>query len=528
MKRLIDLKILDRIDHLIRRQATGTPANLADRLEISPTTLREYLSYMQMALKASIRYNVYAQSYIYDYLPDYYLGFEKDRIHPKLPAGEVLSDNIKLISDYFRISCEKTNELVSPFIENQTPLRNKFQGIKIAFPKNIIIKQENLKAGKSFTPADMTCEKIDLETKRFFSTPLHLTLMLTNRCVTNCKYCYADTTTRYKEALSTKKIFDLIHEAKNEGVRAFHLLGGEVLLHKDWHLILKETVRLNMQPDIISTKVPITKNIINKFKDAQFTDNIQISFDSVSSNVLQETLCVNNSYIERVKNGIRLLDDNGFKYQIATVLTQYNDNPQAMLDLYSFIKTLKNIKHWNITAARDTLYKKHHEFVKIKSNRLRVEGLFSYIEKEIIPHSEIRIKLDRSYLDRAYYKSRKGSKSFEGAGCSALNSHVFILPDGNVTICEQLYWNTNFIIGNVNDNTLTEIWNSPKAMSLANIKKESIQSKSKCRSCQQFQGCFDNRNRCWTDIIKAYGDENWDFPDPRCNKAPKMINNLQF
>lgn len=36
---------------------------------------------------------------------------------------------------------------------------------------------------------------------------------------------------------------------------------------------------------------------------------------------------------------------------------------------------------------------------------------------------------------------------FNGAVCSALNSHLFILPDGKVTICEQLYWNPRFIIG---------------------------------------------------------------------------------
>jgi len=79
-----------------------------------------------------------------------------------------------------------------------------------------------------------------------------------------------------------------------------------------------------------------------------------------------------------------------------------------------------------------------------------------------------------------------------------------------------------------NENTLTEIWNSPQAMRLAYMKKEYIDKNSKCYSCGQFQSCFDNRNRCWTDIIKAYGDDHWDFPDPRCKMAPKMIQELSF
>jgi len=79
MRRFVDLKMLDRLDRLIRLKATGTPNNLADRLEISLSTLHEYISYMQKTFNASIRYDKYTQSYEYDYLPDFYLGFEKDR-----------------------------------------------------------------------------------------------------------------------------------------------------------------------------------------------------------------------------------------------------------------------------------------------------------------------------------------------------------------------------------------------------------------------------------------------------------------
>ena len=457
------------------------------------------------------------------------------KIHPTqamilsfFSQNRLLSENIKLISEFLNLSYEKTKQLIFPFIENPTPLRNKIKERIISFPKNIIIKKNNHIENISFSPSDMKCPSIDLETKRLFSGPLHLTLMLTNKCVTRCKYCYADINTKYNEALSTDKIFNIIHEAHALGLKAFHLIGGEVLLHKDWHRILKETVKLDMSSDVISTKVPITKDIIDKFKDAQFTEKIQLSLDSVSSDVLQEALCVNNSYLGKVINGIQLLDDSGCRYKIASVITKYNDNPKAMLDLYSFIKTLKNIKRWSITPAINTLYKSHHEFTKIKTDRIRLEKLYSYIEKEIIPNSDIGIDLDRSCLDRAYYDSGKGSSSFKGAGCSALNSHLFILPDGEVTICEQLYWNPNFIIGNIKKNSLSEIWNSPKAMALAHMKKENIQDKSKCHSCGQFQDCFDARNRCWADIIKAYGDDKWDYPDPRCKKAPKMIYNLQF
>ena len=82
MKILIDLIMLDRLDQLIRLHATGAPKNLAARLGISLTTLNEMIWYMRNILKASIRYNRYEQSYYYVFVPDFYLGFEKDRSQP--------------------------------------------------------------------------------------------------------------------------------------------------------------------------------------------------------------------------------------------------------------------------------------------------------------------------------------------------------------------------------------------------------------------------------------------------------------
>lgn len=99
---------------------------------------------------------------------------------------------------------------------------------------------------------------------------------------------------------------------------------------------------------------------------------------------------------------------------------------------------------------------------------------------------------------------------------------MFVLPDGKVTICEQLYWDPRFIIGDLKSSSISEVWNSPKVMSLLNWRSENIQDKSPCRSCGFWEDCNGQFRRCWLDVQKAYGKENWDFPDPRCELAPKM------
>lgn len=31
---------------------------------------------------------------------------------------------------------------------------------------------------------------------------------------------------------------------------------------------------------------------------------------------------------------------------------------------------------------------------------------------------------------------------------------------------------------------------------------------------------------CWKTVLMAYGESNWDFPDPRCPKAPLPFNEI--
>ena len=164
----------------------------------------------------------------------------------------------------------------------------------------------------------------------------------------------------------------------------------------------------------------------------------------------------------------------------------------------------------------------------MKLSAKEVNELFCYMDKEIVTSSRFPILLNKSIHNRTFYTSENGSESFDGSYCSALNNHMFILPDGKVTICEQLYWNPHFIIGNIKEQTISEIWNSKRALYLANLDRSTIRDNSNCKCCDLFDKCFSARNRCWVDIVKAYGWENWDYPDPRCKYAPAMFYPLNY
>jgi hypothetical protein len=71
-----------------------------------------------------------------------------------------------------------------------------------------------------------------------------------------------------------------------------------------------------------------------------------------------------------------------------------------------------------------------------------------------------------------------------------------------------------------------EVWNSEKATKLFNLQQNMIGGKSRCKKCSEFDDCRQNLGVCWKIILMAYGAENWDYPDPRCPKAPAMYNDM--
>lgn len=442
-----------------------------------------------------------------------------------------LDENLRLLSRFFSRDIGYMEKTVSSYMENPTPVYTLWKEQRICFPKNILIELE--KAGEAFHFLELTTDsfmgrKLDLTSRRFYSGPLLVTLMLTNRCLTHCRYCYADTATLVKQALPTTRILELIREAAGLPVQQVNLIGGEIFLHKDWKVIVSELVKRDIAPEYISTKMPFTGKRLSDLKETGFHALIQVSLDAANSDVLQESLQVSEHYLEEMKKGLQLLDQSGLDYQVSSVLTAYNCNRHTLVGLFRFLSTLKHLREWRIVPVSNSITMDYSELARLKAPKELIESVFDHLENKIVPISSFPIVLSRELIHKQFYTDSGGSACFKGATCSALNTHLFILPDGKVTICEQLYWNPRFVIGDVNHSSLKEVWDSPQALSLLHLSRKEIQGESRCAECCQFEHCFGAQNRCWSDIIKAYGADCWDYPDPRCEFAPRMSHDLGY
>lgn len=440
-----------------------------------------------------------------------------------MPYNQVIEE----ISYFLDRSIDDINQMVSPFINNPKTIIRNFEGKKSRFPKNILIDYKSDYELIEYSAEEFSFLELDFFAKRMFSGPLSLTFMLTTVCATNCIYCYADNKQKIDIQYSLDRFSEIVKEAKALRISEVGTIGGEIFLYPKWKEFFKILLEYDYSPDLISTKIPIEQSQMDFLKELQETTRLQVSLDSINPIELKKIIHVNSGYINRMIYMFSELEKRGIKIKIATTLTRYNDSLESLSELYKFISSYNNIIGWDVGPAFYSIYKGNEQFANYKSTTSTLNTVEQYLD-ELRRNSKFDIFFDDSFLKKEYYTSSGGSSNFIGAQCSANMNHLFILPDGNVTLCEQLYWNPDFIVGNIISQSIEEVWNSERALFFANLKSENFREKSICKNCEIFENCHKANNKCWADIIKAFGQENWDYPDPRCKKAPIMINNLMF
>jgi radical SAM protein with 4Fe4S-binding SPASM domain len=393
--------------------------------------------------------------------------------------------------------------------------------VESVFPKNILVDSERLFAPTvNYLPEDFSYTELDFEQDRFYKAPLTMVFMVNNTCYTDCAYCYANKLVKNKP-IAFDRVKEIIREAKQLQMQNIIVVGGEFFLYPKWRELLDYMMKNGFKESLISTKVPIKDDDIIAVK--AYDIPIQISLDAIHPNSLARILNVKPEYAEKIQQTIRLLEQHGIAFQVATVLTKYNDSIENLDSLHQFLANFNNLRRWEIRVGFKSLYSRM-DFDEIRTSKESIEQINQWVKK-VRKHTKINIECMLETGDK-YFEAEGGSRNFKGSRCSANYSNIFVLPDGQVTVCEQMYWNPRFIIGNLTKQSITEVWNSPRALELAFPKKENFRNNSICKKCSIFVECYKYHNKCYADVVKAYGDENWDFPDPRCNLAPPFINEL--
>lgn len=424
------------------------------------------------------------------------------------------------ISAFFDMPKDKVESLVNGFINNKANVKVKFDGTVFSFPADMLIENKCGIIRRDFKTKDFLLPPpYDFETLRL-SSPTDVLFVINTKCVTDCVYCYADKKTQY-QAMPTYRILKIIEEACDIGVRTFELSGGEVFLHKDWKKIVNKLIDYGYC-DFVSTKIPLSRQQIDEVANTGLK-TLQVSLDSLNPKTLACNLNVGEEYCQKMKESLLYLDTKGIEIIVKGTHTRHTFNKENVKEVIDFISKLKHLKKYTVSTIGASMYKSNESFQELKPTLAQVREVYDYLDGL---DCGFYIQNDDQTIKRDELCNIK--KFNERTLCSGNVLGLTILPDGKVTICEELYWNPDFIIGDLMKNGLLEVWNSEKALSLWNIRQSVFPQESACSTCQDFARCRRGAGACWKYVIGAYGRENWLYPDPRCPKAPNPINNVCY
>lgn len=414
------------------------------------------------------------------------------------------------------VEYDLVDNFVKKLLDNPNHIQLKSQGKISSFPPQTIISTDKSGAFRRYDPDMFAYSKIDLRMSRH-KTPTNITLMVNNICVTDCIYCYQDKRRIVKCGIPLERIKQLIQEANKLHVRTFDVIGGEFFLYPHWREVLSELREFGYHP-YLSTKMPLEEDDVKFLADNHIHD-IQLSIDTMIEPHLMASLKVKPGYASKMLDTVRCLDRYGVPVKVHTVLTRYNDSIEDMQSIYNVLISLRNLVDWHIVKGDESLYPKC-DYSEIEIDSARMNELIDYLE-QLKSEGLIRIRFPQKQTDsdvnpdKVDFNSRV-RRFFTRSFCSGLYSSLYILPDGQVTICEQLYWNKDFIVGNVMTENLIDIWNSEKSKSLFYLNKKDIPADSKCHDCNMFECCRAVRQVCYREIIRKYGKDKWYYPDVNC------------
>lgn len=442
------------------------------------------------------------------------------RTHPDLAylfshfdGSRTLSETAALFAEREGMGKERFLESVYPCIGNSDPILIPADDRHwVSIPKNFLIPnpgglvRDNLLQGIDLP---FIRKNYDLAEVRL-RVPNSMTLMLNTDCTADCVYCYADRP-QIPQPLPFKRIQELLRQAYDLGMPDVDVDGGEFFLYKNWRRLLETMRQYDYVPNI-STKHPLTEEIVNDLTRLGI-HHIQLSIDSVDKAEIRQMLQVDDAYLGKVLQGLRLLDEAGFDITVKPVITRYNDSEKSLNATIDTLTSFDNVKWIDFTPANFSQFRQPVYY----SSRAQLDRLKTIVEQ--------RNKTCKSALAFAGYEEPKTpaqrQENWERRPmCTGNVQGFFVLPDGKVTLCEQLYWHPFFILGNLTRQSIMEMWNSEKALSLWNISRGEIRGTSPCRLCFHFEECRRGLGNCWRRAVAAYGAGNYDFPAPDCPKAP--------
>ena len=264
---------------------------------------------------------------------------------------------------------------------------------------------------------------------------------ITNICNLNCKFC--PETNRKKESMSIENFEQVIKQVhKYTKLVALHVK-GEPLLHKQLVDILKILEKYNLKANI-TTNGTLIKEKLEILKNSKTVRQINFSIHSIMQN-------------EKL-------------------------DKQYLQDIFESAEELKNViisyRLWNLQNIKENDI--NNEIIKTIESYYKIQNL----KQQLIENDFIKIRESLFINQDIEFKWPDINKKpiIKNGRCLALKEQIAILVDGTVVPC-CLDNNGDIPLGNIFEETMDDILNKPKTVTIKNNFENSIITCNLCKTC---------------------------------------------
>ena len=324
-----------------------------------------------------------------------------------------------------------------------------------------------------------------------------MNLMITGKCNLNCLHCFnAKDNAPLNTELSYEQVLNILDQARDIGVNAFTITGGEPLVHRHFLDIVKAIYERDMFIFELNTNgLLITQEMLDAFKELGCKPLIKISFDGVGyHNWIRQHPKAEDMTIK----AIELCVKNGFRVMAQTQVNRKN------VDV--MMKTARLLHEIGVSEMRIIRTTEAPRWEKNSPDSSL--GFEEYYEKmtefakEYI-HSDMSMNVDIWQLMRLYPSSKsygltpiactKDEFNLRIPMCKGNRGMIAVSSGGEVVPCLQMsgyFLEKGISLGNLFKTPLKELVKESPYLSLATapVLKQILEN-DKCGNCKYYKAC---------------------------------------
>lgn len=345
------------------------------------------------------------------------------------------------------------------------------------------------------------------------SYPLSVNFNVMTSCAFHCIYCYHPLC--YVPPLLTLERFEeIVKELVASGCESMMLAGGDPCLRSDF-IELCKILHKNGLFYSISTKSILTREQIEELVYNCGLHKIQLSVDTNKRDIISKLIGCKQDYLDKLEAMVDNLHELGVEVRIKAVLTSLNCTDLENFLNYAYNRLYARNIHVVQYGRSGT---RHQDYLFPTQEQLDV----ATIELQNFKKKNKDCQVQGGEFSIAYNEPVKVDDNFftHRGICNAGRFMLTLLPNGEVTVCEQLPYDSKFIIGDLSTQSLYECWNGPKIKAwLTPPPREVYPKNSACNTCPQpqYNTCHTVYSRCLRFIWET--TKQTDTPDIKCPMA---------